>query len=87
MHRTGKYRKLNLVFGLFPFVAAILISLMNENSPAPQLWLSIVSDFEPGCRLARVAADDIRCVDPAWLRKRGCTSDHAQCVSLNFLTF
>ncbi|KAM5542022.1 hypothetical protein V8D89_004332 [Ganoderma adspersum] len=42
MHRTGKYRKLNLVFGLFPFVAAILISLMNENSPAPQLWLSII---------------------------------------------
>ncbi|GBE82865.1 Multidrug resistance protein [Sparassis crispa] len=42
MHRTGKYKRLNLIFGLFPFVAAILLSLMREDSPAIQLWLSII---------------------------------------------
>ncbi|TBU53937.1 MFS general substrate transporter [Dichomitus squalens] len=43
MHRTGKYRKLNLIFGIFPFVAAILLALMHENSSPAQLWLSIAS--------------------------------------------
>ncbi|PCH38509.1 vacuolar amino acid permease [Wolfiporia cocos MD-104 SS10] len=42
MHRTGKYKRLNLIFGLFPFAAAILISLMREDSPPAQLWLSII---------------------------------------------
>ncbi|KZT74098.1 MFS general substrate transporter [Daedalea quercina L-15889] len=42
MHRTGKYKTLNLIFGLFPFVAAILLSLMREDSPSFQLWFSII---------------------------------------------
>ncbi|KIP03380.1 hypothetical protein PHLGIDRAFT_121639 [Phlebiopsis gigantea 11061_1 CR5-6] len=42
MHRTGKYRRLNLIFGLFPFAAAILLCLMREDSPPAQLWLSIL---------------------------------------------
>ncbi|KAH9939440.1 MFS general substrate transporter [Amylocystis lapponica] len=42
MHRTGKYRRLAQVFGLFPFVATILLSLMREDSPGIQLWLSII---------------------------------------------
>ncbi|KAI0085904.1 vacuolar amino acid permease [Irpex rosettiformis] len=42
MHRTGKYKVLNLIFGLFPFVAAILLSLMRENSHPIVLWLSIL---------------------------------------------
>lgn len=49
MHRTGKYRRLNLVFGLFPFVAAIFLSLMREDSPPVVLWLSIVC-LHPFCR-------------------------------------
>ncbi len=43
MHRTGRYRKLNLIFGLFPFVAAVLLALMREDSHPIVLWLSIVS--------------------------------------------
>ncbi|THH21242.1 hypothetical protein EUX98_g8426 [Antrodiella citrinella] len=42
MHRTGKYKVLNVVFGLCPFVATILLSLMREDSPSVQLWLSIL---------------------------------------------
>ncbi|KAI0668302.1 vacuolar amino acid permease [Trametes maxima] len=42
MHRTGKYRKLNLIFGIFPFVSATLLSLMREDSPPVQQWLSIL---------------------------------------------
>lgn len=43
MHRTGKYKRLNLIFGLFPFIATVLISIMREDSSPVQLWLSIVS--------------------------------------------
>ena len=42
MHRTGRYRQLNLIFGIFPFISAVLMSLMREDSPQVQLWLSIV---------------------------------------------
>lgn len=42
MHRTGKYKRLNLIFGLFPFIAAILLSLMREDSSPIALWLSIL---------------------------------------------
>lgn len=42
MHRTGKYRHLNLIFGFFPFIAAVLLSRMREDSHPAVLWLSIV---------------------------------------------
>jgi len=44
MHRTGKYKLINLIFGLFPFVGITLITLMREDSGPLQMWLSIVSD-------------------------------------------
>jgi hypothetical protein len=43
MHRTGKYKMLNLTFGFFPFIAAMLITTMNEHSSDARLWLSIVN--------------------------------------------
>ena len=42
MHKTGRYKTINLVFGSFPFLAGVLISMMREDSPAAQQWLSIV---------------------------------------------
>ena len=42
MHRTGKYKTLNLIFGLFPTLATILIATLNEGSPEWLQWLSIV---------------------------------------------
>jgi hypothetical protein len=42
MHRTGKYKLINLIFGFFPFVGAVLITFMKPESPPAQLWLSIV---------------------------------------------
>ncbi|KAI0045780.1 MFS general substrate transporter [Auriscalpium vulgare] len=42
MHRTGKYKMINLIFGTFPFAAAVLITLMREDSGPVQLWLSII---------------------------------------------
>ncbi|PSR72112.1 hypothetical protein PHLCEN_2v12027 [Hermanssonia centrifuga] len=42
IHKTGNYKRLNLIFGLFPFVSAILLSIMREDSPPIQLWLSII---------------------------------------------
>lgn len=43
MHITGRYKTLNLVCGIFPFVAAVLLSRMREDSSQAELWLSIVS--------------------------------------------
>lgn len=63
MHRSGNYRKLNLIFGLFPFVAAILLSLMRDDSPPAQLWLSIVrrlfSSVDYHNQLSSILADSI----------------------------
>ncbi|KAL1947127.1 hypothetical protein VTO73DRAFT_14088 [Trametes versicolor] len=42
MHRTGRYKTLNLIFGIFPFVSAILLAFMREDSPPIQQWLSIL---------------------------------------------
>lgn len=46
MHRTGKYKMINLIFGIFPFVAAVSISFMREDSNWFQMWFSIVSLFQ-----------------------------------------
>ncbi|KAJ3551201.1 hypothetical protein NM688_g4846 [Phlebia brevispora] len=41
MHRTGKYRTLTLICGIFPFISAIMISCMKEDSHPLLLWLGI----------------------------------------------
>ncbi|KAJ7494256.1 hypothetical protein B0H11DRAFT_2227682 [Mycena galericulata] len=42
MHRTGRYKKINLMFGIFPFVDAVFISLIREDSGPIHSWLSII---------------------------------------------
>lgn len=42
MHRTGKYKLINLIFGFFPVIGISLITLMREDSGPLQMWLSIV---------------------------------------------
>jgi len=42
MHRTGKYRAITLTFGIFPFVAAMLVTTLREDSSPARLWFSIV---------------------------------------------
>ncbi|KAF9220644.1 vacuolar amino acid permease [Gyrodon lividus] len=42
MHRTGRYKLLNSIFGIFPFVGIVLITLLREDSPAWQQWFSII---------------------------------------------
>ncbi|KAG1799327.1 major facilitator superfamily domain-containing protein [Suillus plorans] len=42
MHRTGKYKLINLIFGFFPFVGITLITLLRKDSGPLQMWLSIV---------------------------------------------
>ncbi|KAF9266014.1 MFS general substrate transporter [Marasmius fiardii PR-910] len=42
MHRTGKYKTINMIFGILPFIASVLITLIHENSGWVQSWLSII---------------------------------------------
>lgn len=42
MHRTGKYRMLTLICGIFPFISAVMLSMMKEDSHPLLLWLGIV---------------------------------------------
>ncbi|EGN96457.1 hypothetical protein SERLA73DRAFT_186194 [Serpula lacrymans var. lacrymans S7.3] len=42
MHRTGKYKLLNLTFGILPFIGIVLITFMREDSGPLQMWLSII---------------------------------------------
>lgn len=50
MHRTGRYKTLNLVFGILPFIASLLIARLKPDSAAITQWLSIVrsSSSSPG---------------------------------------
>lgn len=42
MHRTGKYKTLNVVFGILPFLATLLIIRLGPDSGFFTQWLSIV---------------------------------------------
>ncbi|KAF9494438.1 MFS general substrate transporter [Pleurotus eryngii] len=42
MHRTGRYKFINITFGACPFIATVLITRMQESSGPLQLWLSII---------------------------------------------
>ncbi|KAI6027188.1 vacuolar amino acid permease [Pisolithus marmoratus] len=42
MHRTGRYKMINTMFGFFPFVGSLLIAFIHENSGWLQSWLSII---------------------------------------------
>ena len=68
MHRTGKYRSLNLIFGIFPFVAAVLLARMREDSHPIVLWISIVSVAQTRARGVTSANMDLHCADPSWVR-------------------
>ncbi|KAG9123308.1 hypothetical protein FRC07_015125, partial [Ceratobasidium sp. 392] len=42
MSRTGRYKILTDLFGLFPFVASVLVYLLRENSSEFEQWFSII---------------------------------------------
>ncbi|KAF9528266.1 vacuolar amino acid permease [Crepidotus variabilis] len=42
MHKTGTYKRINLIFGIFPFIGAVGIYLLQEDSGWLQSWFSIV---------------------------------------------
>ncbi|KIJ62352.1 hypothetical protein HYDPIDRAFT_176642 [Hydnomerulius pinastri MD-312] len=42
MHRTGKYKLINMIFGVLPFCGVISIIFMTEDSGFIQKWFSIV---------------------------------------------
>ncbi|KAF7314937.1 Vacuolar amino acid permease [Mycena indigotica] len=42
MHKTGRYKTINAIFGAFPFFGAIFIASLREDSGWVQSWLSIV---------------------------------------------
>ncbi|KAF8636888.1 hypothetical protein AX16_010944 [Volvariella volvacea WC 439] len=42
MHRTGRYKTLNIWLGILPFIGATLISQMREDSGPLQSWMSII---------------------------------------------
>ncbi|KAL1754896.1 major facilitator superfamily domain-containing protein [Schizophyllum commune] len=42
MHKSGRYKALNLTFGILPLVSTVLIYLIREDSSDAHLWLSII---------------------------------------------
>ncbi|EPQ50683.1 vacuolar amino acid permease [Gloeophyllum trabeum ATCC 11539] len=42
MHKTGKYKMINLIFGICPFIGAVLVSTMREDSNPVHQWIGIV---------------------------------------------
>ncbi|KAJ7184611.1 vacuolar amino acid permease [Mycena filopes] len=43
MYRMGRYKAMNLIFGILPFLGAVLMSRMREDSSgSAQSWLSVI---------------------------------------------
>ncbi|KAF8061811.1 vacuolar amino acid permease [Lyophyllum atratum] len=42
MHRTGRYKTINSIFGWFPFIGASLIASLHKDSSPVLTWLSII---------------------------------------------
>lgn len=42
MHRSGRYKRMNLILGILPFVGATLIYQLREDSSFIQSWFSII---------------------------------------------
>lgn len=42
MHKTGKYKTLNLLFGILPALSTAMIAGLDENSGQAAQWLSII---------------------------------------------
>ena len=78
MHKTGKYKMINVTFGIFPFIATILLILLKEDSPAVQQWFSIVSELNSTphyiTRNRRILSYWPICLDTAGVRQCGCAS-------------
>lgn len=76
MHLTGRYKTLNLLFGIFPFIGAFLIYKMREDSGPVQSWLSIVRRvFFP---LSFPIINYKVFIDPSWFWKCCCVTNYAQ---------
>ena len=75
MHATGRYKTINLIFGVFPFIGAVLIYRMREDSGPIQSWLSIVGCFFlPIIYLPHTQ----RFIDPSWFWQRCRVTNFAQ---------
>lgn len=42
MHRSGKYKTINLVFGILPLCGVIPLIFLREDSEFLQKWFSVV---------------------------------------------
>ncbi|RDB19412.1 Multidrug resistance protein fnx1 [Hypsizygus marmoreus] len=42
MHLTGRYKTINLIFGWFPFIGAVMIASLDKDSSTYMTWLSIM---------------------------------------------
>jgi uncharacterized membrane protein len=78
MRKTGKYKTLNMAFGFLPFVAAILLTQMREDSNQAHLWLSIASIHY--CRFLRFVSEPYCSfgLDTTGLWECGCASNNVQ---------
>ena len=77
MHRTGDYKMLNMIFGILPFFAAILMTRMTEDSHPAHLWLSIVKSTVPSF-IVLMSAHQTLDADATWFWQRGCSADDVQ---------
>ena len=76
MHATGRYKTLNLIFGIFPSIGAVLIYYLREDSGPIQSWLSIVRLFFSFYCFSLSRKNFY--VDSSWFWKCCCVTNFAQ---------
>ncbi|KAG9309209.1 vacuolar amino acid permease [Chiua virens] len=63
MHRTGKYKMINLIFGTFPFIGTVLIAFIDKNSGPLQTWFSIVPLGFGNAVVLQTTTTHVRCTE------------------------
>lgn len=69
---------LNLVFGALPFLAAVLLTQMREDSNQAHLWLSIVRLESNKCFTCMTEGLMMTFADASRIRKCCCATDTVQ---------
>ena len=68
MHATGRYKFINLIFGIFPFIGAVSIYMLKIDSNFWMQWFSIVSSPQAIMATRRSSANLRFSLDPTGLR-------------------
>lgn len=78
MRRSGRYKTLNMTFGILPFLGALLLTQLREDSGLFLKWITIVRVFHRKVNVCTTNNTNFPHVDAARIRERRCAPNRIQ---------